>query len=267
MMGRFGNKVCLVAGAGGGIGGAIAARLAAEGAKLALVDIDEEEVANTKDALVERGGEAIAQRCDITSDTNWRAAIASAKKAYGSLDVVVNAAGVFGLPIADGTKLDFDEWRRVLAINLDGAFLGVRNAVEAMRDTGGAVVTVGSIAGYFGARSGPAYGTSKAGVAALTQQFAFACLRAKINVRVNAVHPGYVLTEPVLKKAIANHGGDEAAARRTLARRNPSNRSISPEDVAGAVAFLASHDARAVNGSNYQVDEGLSSFMPGLAFE
>jgi 3(or 17)beta-hydroxysteroid dehydrogenase len=264
-MGRFEGKVCIVSGAGGGIGGAIAARLAAEGARVMVADIAAEPGRRVAESIASGGGEAACAACDVTSEADWDRVVSATAAAFGPPDVLVNAAGVFGGPARPVGEMPFAEWRRVLSINLDGTFLGVQAALRALGDREGAIVNVGSMAGYFGARSGAAYGVSKGAVIALTQQFAYGCLRDGRRVRVNAVHPGYVLTDPVLEKAIRNEGS-EAAARAMLARRNPSNRSILPEEVAALVAFLASDEARTINGANYAIDDGLSSYMPGVPF-
>jgi NAD(P)-dependent dehydrogenase (short-subunit alcohol dehydrogenase family) len=265
LMHRFQGRVCVISGAGGGIGGAIAARFAREGAGVIVADVDEEAGERAADILESAGGQAAFVGCDVTQESDWDRVIRAADDRFGPIDVLVNAAGVFGAAPAPVGEMPFSEWRRVMGINLDGVFLGVQAAIRAMRDRGGAIVNVGSVAGYFGARSGAAYGVSKGGVAALTQQFAFGCLRDRVPVRVNAVHPGYVLTQPVLDKAIKNEGSEEKA-RAMLARRSPANRSIMPEEIAGLVAFLASDEARPINGANYIMDDGLSSYMPGMQF-
>lgn len=117
------------------------------------------------------------------------------------------------------------EWRRLHAINLDGAFLGVRAGVRAMREAGGAIVNIGSIVGYLGARSGAGYGSGKAAIRGLTMQAAADSIAEGIPVRINAVHPGYIMTEAALAEELATHGGREAtvAAFSTATRAAPSS--------------------------------------------
>ncbi|MEM8590708.1 MAG: SDR family oxidoreductase [Pseudomonadota bacterium] len=259
------GKVSVVTGGGGEIGAAIAKGLASGGSKVAVCDINAEVAEVAAVAIRADGGEVIAYQLDVTSETSWRDAISETDARLGPLDVLVNCAGLFasdGYTIAD---LPLEEWRKLHAVNLDGTFLGIKVAVEAMGDRQGSIINIGSVVGSFGARSGPAYGTSKGAVRALTVQAAASCIAMGSNVRVNAIHPGYVLTEAALGNALKKFGSRERAEE-AFATRSPRNRLLHPEDLVGAAVFLASDASTMMNGAEILVDDGLSTQMPGDRF-
>src|SRR5207344_1817257 len=122
---------------------------------------------------------------DVREEASWQQAIAQAVSRFGKLDILVNNAGVAGPPPDSFEAITLEDWRRIMSVNLDGVFLGMRNAVIAMKDSGGgAIVNVGSIAAYIGTPGGAAYGSSKGGVRTLTRQAAVACARKGYNIRV-----------------------------------------------------------------------------------
>ena len=140
------------------------------------------------DSLRDHGFLASFVAHDVGSEANWDAAVAHTVESHGRLDVLVNNAGVGGRIGQPFDDIPFDEWRRVVAINLEGAFLGTRAGVRTMKQSGGgSIVNVGSIAGLIGTRGGAAYGASKGGVHALTRQAAYSCGKHKYNIRVNAM--------------------------------------------------------------------------------
>lgn len=259
------NRVCLVTGAGGDIGSAIVATLARFGAVVEAADLDESRVAARLRDYPEFAAQCHGLALDVTDERRWDELVVDILSRRGRLDVVVNCAGLFaaGSPAID--EMELGEWQRMHAVNVDGAFLGTRAGVRAMREAGGAIVNIGSIVGYFGARSGVGYGSSKAAIRGLTMQAAAGCVSAGIPVRINAVHPGYVLTDSALADEMNKHGNREAAVA-AFSTRNPGGTIIRPDDVAGCVAFLVSDLARAINGVQLKVDAGLSTQMPGRAF-
>lgn len=256
------GRVCLVTGAGGDIGAAIATRLAEFGAIVAAADIDVERAAAR---MVDVVGACSALRLDVTSETEWDEAVAAIIAQHGRLDAVVNCAGLFSRANDRIDQMELAEWQRLHAVNVDGAFLGTRAGVRAMSESGGTVINIGSIVGYFGARSGVGYGSSKAAIRGLTMQAAASCVASGIPVRVNAVHPGYVLTDAALASELARQGSREKAVE-AFASRNPGGVIITPKDIADTVAFLASDLSRMINGVQLLVDAGLSIQMPGRAF-
>uniref|UniRef100_Q11FX9 Short-chain dehydrogenase/reductase SDR n=1 Tax=Chelativorans sp. (strain BNC1) TaxID=266779 RepID=Q11FX9_CHESB len=261
----FKGKVCLVTGAGGEIGGAIAEKLATLGGAIYFCDVQLPPAQERAKAISKDAHSAIALQLDVSSEESWANAINEVLARSGKLDVLVNCAGLFAKEPSSIHDIAFEEWRRLHTVNLDGAFLGVRAGVRAMREGGGAIVNIGSVVSFFGARSGVAYGVSKSATRGLTLQAAASCLFERIPVRVNAVHPGYVLTESALAGLMAIHKNREAAIA-AFAARSPANRVIHPTDIANSVAFLASDTAKMINGAELLVDDGLSTQMPGKAF-
>lgn len=252
--GRVADKVALVTGAASGLGKATAERLAGEGAAVVVADIRGEPAEAVAAAIRQSGGRATARQLDVSNETDWSAAVADAESAFGKLDVLVNNAGT-----ADGTwihKLSLDRWRKVMAINLDGVFLGIKYGAEAMkRCGGGSIVNISSVAGLVGIAEGAsAYCASKGGVTLLTRAAALEFALLKSNIRVNSVHPGYMQT-PMLEGVI-NAYREPDAARDALMRNEPLGRFGEPKDIANAVLYLASDEAAYVTGTQLTVDGG-----------
>lgn len=252
--GRVAGKVALVTGAASGLGKATAVRLAEEGAAVLIADIRSEAAETAADAIEKAGGRAAAQQLDVTSEESWQDAVAHAERTFGKLDIVVNNAGT-----ADGGwihKLSLERWRKVMAINLDGVFLGIKHGAEAMkRHGGGSIINISSIAGLVGIAEGAsAYCASKGGVTLLTRAAALEFALLKSNIRVNSVHPGYMQT-PMLEGVI-NAYREPDAARDMLMRNEPLGRFGEPKDIANAVLYLASDEAAFVTGTQLVVDGG-----------
>lgn len=254
-MARVAGKVALVTGAGSGLGAATAALLAREGAAVAVGDIELARAQKTAHRIGELGGKAIALHHDVTSEVSWTQAIATTVAAFGGLNVLVNNAGTAAGRLILNTSLA--DWRHVMAINLDGVFLGVRAGIEAMRQAGGgSIVNISSVAGLVGIDlGGAAYCASKGGVTLLTKAAALECARLKYNIRINSVHPGYMDT-PMLRDVV-NRRGDPAQAVAQIEAECPMGKLGEPEDIAQAVLYLASDDAKFVTGSQLVVDGGI----------
>lgn len=254
------GKRCLVTGGGGEIGAALCRGLTDAGARVAVADIDKDKAARTAEGL--DGAHALS--LDVTDANGWARAMDTVQTAFGGLDVLINCAGVFCDKADTIADIAPEDWRMAHAVNLDGAFLGIRAATQVMQP-GSAILNIGSVVGYFGARSGMVYGTSKAAIRGLTVQAAAACIAEGNGIRVNALHPGYVLTGSALASGIAQLGSRDAAET-AFATRSPMRRTMRPDDLIGPAVFLCSDAAARMNGAEMLVDDGLATQMPGQSF-
>lgn len=260
---RLDGKVVLVTGAARGIGAECARVLATAGARVMLTDVLVEGGRATTEAIGAAGGAAAWHPLDVTREDDWRAAVQAAIGRFGSLDVVVNNAGVEIMgPIADMALEDF---RRLMAINVEGVFLGCKHAVRAMRPggaagRGGAIVNISSVAGLIGVPWLAAYGASKGAVRILTKDVAVECGRLGYGIRCNSVHPGVVATgmaDSFLRKNGALAGGaSEESMRAAFLAAHPIGRMGEPRDVANAVRFLAADASAWITGIELAVDGG-----------
>lgn len=252
-MSQTAQKVALVTGAARGIGLATAKRFLADGWRVALLDIDGDTLARAHAALA-RSGETFAICCDVADRDGVGKAFARLAQEFGRLDALVNNAGIaIFKPILE---VSYDDWSRVLAVNLTGPFLCTQAAAPLMRDSGGgAVVNITSISGLRASTLRCAYGTSKAGLAHLTQQQAIEL--ATLGIRVNAVAPGPVDT--AMAKAV--HTPDIRAAYHDAI---PLNRYGLEEELAEAIFFLCSDRASYITGQTIAVDGGFEATGIGL---
>jgi NAD(P)-dependent dehydrogenase (short-subunit alcohol dehydrogenase family) len=257
--GRVHGKVALVTGAGSGIGRATATLLASEGATVLVADVDEPAAATVAAELTSAGGKAEPLALDVTDEGAWERATGRALAAHGRLDIVVNSAGVaFGRPVAE-TSLQ--EWRRVLAVNLDGVFLGTKHGIRALRaGGGGSIVNVASVSGVKPFAGASAYGAGKAAVRLLSRIAAIECADAKNGVRVNVVTPGGVRTPmwrtmDFFRDLVAGHGGEEGAFA-AVEGPVPSQQFFAAEEVARTVLFLASDESAHLSGVEVVMDRG-----------
>jgi NAD(P)-dependent dehydrogenase (short-subunit alcohol dehydrogenase family) len=247
-------KVVLISGGSSGIGAASARAFIHRGAKVAIGDLQAEK----GEALAASLGEnAMFIPLDVTDEASWRAAAVAATDRFGPLTTVVNSAGVSVPATIEDESLE--GFRRTMAINLDGTFLGCKIGVEALKaGAGGAIVNVAST---LGARSGalfPAYSASKAGVRLLTRSVALHCAERGYDIRVNAILPGAIHTEMVEGYIAA---GEAAGATREqviagFAQVHPMKRLGRPEEPAAAIVFLASDEAGYITGADLPVDGG-----------
>lgn len=254
-MARLSGKVALVSGAAGGMGSAISRRFAESGAAVVLADINVPEAEKLADRLRSDGARAVAAHLDVTDEKSWQTAIEAAQD-IGRLDVLVNNAGT-GTPLhQDFWEVELTEWRRMMAINLDGAFLGTKAGINAMREGGtGSIVNIVSIAAFFGTAKAGAYSASKGGVRTMTLQAAMSCASAGLKIRVNSIHPGPVWTALISEKASRNAGSVEKA-QQLLRDGNPLKELVEPDDVAWAAVYFASDESRRVTGADLVVDAG-----------
>ncbi len=257
-IGRVQGKVVLITGALGGIGAAIALRLGQDGAAVVLSDVGFAHADAALKILHDQGIPAAFFQLDVRLETSWRDVLAQTVKRFGKIDVLVNNAGIALPPPPSFELTSFEDWRRIMDVNLDGTFLGMREAVALMKDSGGgSIINIGSVAAYVGTPGGSAYGASKGGVRSLTKQAAVMCAKKSYNIRINAIHPCYIRT-PLSENAAAKHVGADRAVQ-ALKDLHPFQCLGEPDDVAYAVVFLASNESRLVNGADIVVDGALLS--------
>lgn len=251
-MKRFAGKTALITGAASGMGRAVAERLAQEGARVAVCDLDRAVGVAAAEAI---GDAALFVELDVASEPSWQAAMAAVGEAFGGIDALVNSAGVIALKSIEDTSLD--DWRRIMAVNLDGTFLGCRFAVQAMKAQGGAIVNMSSVSGIIGGANLAAYNASKGGVRLLTKSVALHCARKGYGIRCNSVHPSFVETAMIDDIAAASRDPD--AARDAMAGQVPLGRLAQVSEVAAMVAYLASDEAAFITGSEMVIDGGLTA--------
>lgn len=246
-MDRFTDLVVLITGGASGIGRATAQRLAAEGATLALSDVNGDGLEETAEQCRERGSTVSTAVVDVSDEDQVRAMVAEAVRDHGRLDSVVNVAGILQFKHMHETSLaDFE---RIIAINLTGTFLVCRESIPHLLETRGNIVNTASTAALAGHPWTISYSASKGGVAALTQTIAVEY--GKQGLRANAVAPGSILT-PIQNEFQLPDGADPKLVHRIMALDEQRG----PEVVAATVAFLASADGAHVNGTIVKVDGG-----------
>ena len=257
MAGRVAGKVALISGAATGLGQSMAVRLSAEGARVAVADID---TARGNDVVAEiqsAGGEVIFVSLDVTDEEAWRAAVAAVESAYGRLDILVNNAGIAIAESVD--KMSLKDWRAVMAVNIDGVFLGTKHAVAAMRRAGGgSIINISSILGLTGEEKLSAYCASKGAVRLFTKAVALECGRDGSGIRVNSIHPGYIHTAMMEADCIRDYG-DIPTGLAELGKLHPIGHVGKPEDIAAGVLYLASDESRFVTGSELVIDGGYTA--------
>jgi len=224
--------------------------MAAAGARVACLDVNTAGIEETVATICSGGGEALGSTTDVTDEASVRAAVAATVDAYGGLQVLANVAGVGSF--SHTTEETFGHWSTVVGVNLTGPFLMSREALPHLLAKGGAIVNVASSAGLRGAPYAAAYCASKGGVVSLTR--ALALEYSKRNVRVNAICPGGVLT-PLIGSFVLPEDGDKVLLNRLVA---PNEAFAKPEDIAAAIAFLASDEATHITGAILSVDDGLT---------
>lgn len=250
-MKRLEGRRAIVTGAGNGIGCEISLRLASEGARVMLADIDMEAASAVANEI---DGETLVQKTDVTSEPEVEALISRVVDEWGGLDVMVNNAGVGIAADAPGTALD--DWQFVMDVSLKGTFLGIKHAVPAMRESGGgSIVNMSSIAALVGLKDRAAYCAAKGGVLALTR--AAAIDHIEDGIRVNCIAPGTVET-PWVDRITAGYD-DPVEAKATMQARQPHGRFVQPEEIAAMAAYLASEEAGSVIGACMTVDGGMTA--------
>jgi NAD(P)-dependent dehydrogenase (short-subunit alcohol dehydrogenase family) len=244
---RLEGRVALVTGGASGIGKATAHRLAEEGAAVVVSDIQDETGELVAKGIRELGGQATYVHHDVSSEDGWAAAVGTALREYGALDILVNNAGVGDLGTIETSS--YDDYLRTTRITQDSVFLGMRTAAEALKESHHAsIINVSSIFGFSGGfGSSPAYHAAKGAVRLMTKNAALHWTSE--GIRVNSIHPGFIDT-PILDEA----KGTEFE--QAMLQMTPMGRLGRPEEIASAIAFLASDDASFMTGAELVVDGG-----------
>jgi len=247
---RLEGKSAVITGAANGIGRATAVVFAAEGARIVATDIDADGLESLRSELEAAGAACATVVGDVSQDTDARRMIDAAVERYGRLDVLVANAGV--IPLGSITESTAEDWDYVMSIDGRGMFLSCKYAIEAMLETGGgAIVCLSSISGMAGQARQSTYGPAKFAASGLTKHLAVEL--ADKGIRVNAVAPGTIRTEAV-RRLPEQPGGAEYIEE--IRRHHPMGRLGEPEEVAKAIAFLASDDASFITGAILAVDGG-----------
>ena len=256
-MGRVAGKKVFITGAAQGLGAAFAWRLAAEGAKVSLADINAEGARAVAAEIDREHGEgtAFAFPLDVTREEQWIYALEEADEAMGGISVLVHNAGISRGGAIE--SLSLEDWRTVMSVNVDSVFLGTKHALKYLRQNQpGSIINISSIAGLIAAHNSPSYNASKAAVWLLSKGIALHCAKQGLDVRSNSIHPTFIDT-PILDPLRQRFGKAEAEAK--LARQVPLGRIGQPEDIANAVIYLASDESRFMTGAELKLDGGISA--------
>ncbi len=246
-MERLKGKVAIITGAASGQGAEETRLFAKEGAKVVATDIQEDKVKKVVEEVKQDGGEAISIKHNVSSEQEWKEVIKKTVETYGSLDILINNAGVFSPGKAEETKLD--DWNKIMDINATGVFLGIKYAIPEMRKAGGgSIVNISSVSGILGFGAA-AYNASKGAIRTLTKNVA--ADYAKENIRVNSIHPGVVVSP------MTNNLLDVPESRKNLEDMTPLPRLGEPIDIAYGALYMASDEASFMTGSELVIDGGV----------
>ena len=240
-MSDLSGKIILITGAAGAVGSAVAAAIRRAGGVAIATDLGR--------------SAGIDAELDVTAEADWQRVTADIERKHGRLDGLVNAAGIVVLGTVE--QLDFATWRRVLGVNLDGAFLGCKYSFPLLRKQGGSIVNLSSVSGLVGGHNLAAYNASTGGLSLLTKSVALHGARCKPPVRCNAVCPAFI--EGPMVDGIAQGARDPATAKQKLTREIPLGRLGRPAEVADLCVYLLSDEAAFITGADLPIDGGLTA--------
>jgi 3(or 17)beta-hydroxysteroid dehydrogenase len=241
LMGRLRDKVILITGGAGAVGSAVAEAVVRNGGIAIDTDLD--------------GREGIDHVLDVTSEADWQRVIAAVGQSAGRLDGLVNAAGIAELGTIEDT--DYGAFRRTMAINVDGTFLGCKYALALMKRTGGAIVNISSVSGLIGGHNLAAYNASKGAVRLLSKSVALHGARLDPPVRCNSVHPTFL--EGPMTDALIDPSPNPAETKAKMTRDIPLRRFGKPSEVAEMCVYLLSDESAFVTGAEFAIDGGLTA--------
>ncbi len=239
-MGRLSDKIVLITGAAGAIGLALAKAIATAGGKAVTSDL---------------AGQGADHVLDVSSESDWLRVVDELGRVHDHLDGLVNAAGLAVLGTVEDT--DFATWRKIMAVNLDGTFLGCKHALPLLKRRGGSIVNLSSVAGLVGGHNFAAYNASKGGVRLLSKSVALHGARLDPQVRCNSVHPAFL--EGPMVDTILKHTDFPDGARARITRDIPLGRFGTPVEVADLCVYLLSDESRFVTGAEFVIDGGLTA--------
>lgn len=251
---RLENKLALVTGGASGIGKAICKRFVKEGARVIIADIDHEHGEILAQYL---GDKASYIKLDVQNPQQWQLAIEKILTLYGQLDILVNNAGI-AIP-GNVESCTLEDWKLTQSINSDGVFLGCQTAIKAMKVVGGSIINISSIEGIIGEPKLAAYNASKGAVRIFTKSAALHCAQNDYNVRINSLHPGYVVTPMVSKAITALSDTDAIEFKQRVLSNIPLKRMAEPHEIASAALFLVSDDSSYMTGAELVIDGGYTA--------
>lgn len=255
-MNRLKGKTAIVTGGAVGIGRACVERMAEEGAKVAILDLLEQEGAALANALTKEGHEVAFWKTDAADEKAMKAAIDAAATRFGGLHIMVNNAGISGTP-KPTDQVTEEEWDRVQAVNVKGVFFGTKHAIPHLRVAGGGcVINLSSIAGLIGVGGIAPYHASKGAVRLMSKNDAITYAAEKI--RVNSIHPAYIWT-PMVENHLRATSDDLEAAKIAAGSAHPLGHMGEPDDIAWAAVYLGSDEAKFVTGTELVVDGGYTA--------
>jgi NAD(P)-dependent dehydrogenase (short-subunit alcohol dehydrogenase family) len=255
--GRVAGKKALITGGAQGLGAAMARKLASEGAKVTIADLnlDGAKALAAEINAAHGEGTAFAFPLDVREEAQWTYVLEEADTAMGGLSVLVHNAG-----ISKGgniEQLSLEDWKTVMSVNVDGVFLGTKHALKYMKDhQPGSIINISSIAGLIAAHNSPSYNASKAAVWLLSKGIALHCAKQGWDIRSNSIHPTFIDT-PILDPLRQMFGKEQAEAK--LARQIPLGHIGEPDDIANAVLYLASDESKFMTGAELKLDGGISA--------
>lgn len=255
MAGRVAGKVAFVTGGASGLGLAAAKLLAREGARVVITDVQKDK---GPAAAAEIGGDTLFLDHDVSSESGWTVAIDRALERFGKISVMVNSAGI-AWPDGSIETVSLKDFKRMMAVNAEGTFLGCQNAVRVMKGLGEpcSIVNISSVAGIVSGWQMAAYSPSKGAVRLLTKSVALHCARAGYDIRCNSVHPAFIDT-PMVQQGIEAET-DRDKARRRLTRMVPMGRIGEPDDIGYLILYLASDESKFTTGAEMVVDGGCTA--------
>ena len=257
-MDRVKGKVALITGGASGLGRQAARRLAEEGARVVVTDLNEVGGAAVAEEL---GDSGLFIAHDVTKETDWVRVVQASLDKFGRLDVLVNSAGVGNMNSVEDCSLE--EWQHVMSVNGDGVFLGCKHGIGAIKRTstepgaGGSIVNISSVSGLIGGHNLAAYNASKGAVRLLTKSVALHCSRQRYNIRCNSVHPTFIDTPMV--RSMIDSADDPARVEQKLARQVPLGHIGEPDDIAWGIVYLASNESKFMTGAEFVVDGGITA--------